>query len=72
MRSQSASSRASSSAKVIASLLQALHEIEPQVGPVDALFAGEGVLRESLEMQARGLGMEQRVHFSAFGATLMR
>lgn len=47
-------------------LLQALHEIEPQVGPVDALFAGEGVLRESLEMQARGLGMEQRVHFLGF------
>jgi glycosyltransferase involved in cell wall biosynthesis len=47
-------------------LLQALKQIEPQTGPVHAVFAGEGVLEENLREMAASLGMSERVHFLGF------
>jgi len=47
-------------------LLDALKQIEPETGPVHALFAGEGPLEEDLRTQAAQLGMKERVHFLGF------
>ena len=47
-------------------LLEALKNLEATLGPVHALFAGEGELEESLRAQAQQLGLAQRVHFLGF------
>lgn len=47
-------------------LLEALAQIEPQVGPVHALFAGEGPEEGALREQALQLNMAERVHFLGF------
>jgi glycosyltransferase involved in cell wall biosynthesis len=47
-------------------LLQALKQIEPQTGPVHAIFAGEGMLEENLREMAASFGMSERVHFLGF------
>ena len=47
-------------------LLQSLKNLEASVGPVHALFAGEGPLEEELRAQASELGMSERVHFLGF------
>jgi glycosyltransferase involved in cell wall biosynthesis len=47
-------------------LLRALKQIEPQVGEVHALFAGEGDQEEPLRSLAASLGMNERVHFLGF------
>jgi glycosyltransferase involved in cell wall biosynthesis len=47
-------------------LLEALAQIEPRVGPIELLLAGEGELETELREQARELGLESRVHFLGF------
>lgn len=47
-------------------LLRALKAIEPQVGPVHALFAGEGPEEAALRALAAELGLQDRVHFLGF------
>jgi len=47
-------------------LIEALHRIEAETGPVHAVFAGEGDLEETLREQAAALGMSERVHFLGF------
>jgi glycosyltransferase involved in cell wall biosynthesis len=47
-------------------LLDALAQIEPKVGPVHALFAGEGPEEGGLREQGLRLGMAERVHFLGF------
>ncbi len=47
-------------------LLEALKNLEASIGPVHALFAGEGELEAELRAQAREMGMAERVHFLGF------
>lgn len=47
-------------------LLSALKNIEPTVGKVHAIFAGEGAEETALRQQAQALGLEERVHFLGF------
>ena len=47
-------------------LLNALKNIESQVGEVHAIFAGEGAEESALRLQAQALGLEERVHFLGF------
>ena len=47
-------------------LLEALKNVEAQVGPIHALFAGEGELEDELRAHARELGLAERVHFLGF------
>ncbi|MCS6858738.1 MAG: glycosyltransferase family 4 protein [Abditibacteriales bacterium] len=47
-------------------LLHALKRIEPQVGEVHALFAGEGDQEDALRRLAASLGLSERVHFLGF------
>ena len=47
-------------------LLQALKQVEATVGPVHALFAGEGALETELRAHAQELGLSERVHFLGF------
>jgi glycosyltransferase involved in cell wall biosynthesis len=52
-------------------LLRALHQIDPQTGPIHAIFAGEGVLEENLRSMAASLGLSERVHFLGFRRDVM-
>ena len=47
-------------------LLEALKNLEPTLGPIHALFAGEGELEAELRAQAAELGLAERVHFLGF------
>ena len=47
-------------------LLEALKNLEAKVGPIHALFAGEGELESELRAQACELGLSERVHFLGF------
>ena len=47
-------------------LLNALKKIEPSVGEVHAIFAGEGAEEAALRQQTQALGLEGRVHFLGF------
>ncbi len=49
--------------KGIPVLLKALARLTGQEFPVQALFVGDGSLRESFELQARGMGISQTVRF---------
>ena len=47
-------------------LLEALKNLEKSIGPVHALFAGEGELEAELRAQVREMGLAERVHFLGF------
>lgn len=47
-------------------LLSALKKVEPTVGKVHAIFAGEGAEENALRQQAQALGLAERVHFLGF------
>ncbi|HEX8835249.1 MAG TPA: glycosyltransferase, partial [Abditibacteriaceae bacterium] len=47
-------------------LLEAIKKIEPQTGPVYALFAGEGPEEDALRTLARELNIEKQVYFLGF------
>ena len=47
-------------------LLRALADLGPDLGPVHAVFAGEGPLEKALRAQARRLKLSENVHFLGF------
>jgi glycosyltransferase involved in cell wall biosynthesis len=49
--------------KGVLDLLQAFAQVVEQLGEVQCLFAGDGVLRAEMEEMARDLKIEQAVHF---------
>ena len=53
-------------------LLEALKNLEQSVGPIHALFAGEGELEGELRAQAAELGLGERVHFLGFRRDVAR